>query len=255
MGGESRGGEVPDDIAQQGQTEQQPLLQLKQPQMYNVGGIPGFHVLKNCFTEEFEKFLVMTLHPSEPLVGEAGAPVPGLAGPGFGFPWRKLSRLVRYLRATQELGICLSGDLLSVACYTDASHAVDDGMKGRTGSFISIGDGPVFARSVVQSIVTLSSAESEVVALADSLPQVLWTRYYLESHGFDVPSLTVSARARSSSSTSTRTLKSQISSPSPFKGSISDVYGSSYSTGSCIVGRRPLLLLAVGSGSAPYGHH
>jgi len=68
------------------QPPQQPLLQLKQPQMYNVGGIPGFHVLKNCFTEEFEKFLVMTLHPSEPLVGEAGAPVPGLAGPGFGFP-------------------------------------------------------------------------------------------------------------------------------------------------------------------------
>jgi hypothetical protein len=105
--------------------------------------------------------------------------------------WKKLSRLVRYLRATQELGICLSGDLLSVACYTDASHAVDDGMKGRTGSFISIGDGPVFARSVVQSIVTLSSAESELVALADSLPQVLWTRYYLESHGFDVPAAVV----------------------------------------------------------------
>jgi hypothetical protein len=64
-------------------------------------------------------------------------------------------------------------------------------MKGRTGSFISIGDGPVFARSVVQSIVTLSSAESELVALADSLPQVLWTRYYLESHGFDVPAAVV----------------------------------------------------------------
>ena len=26
--------------------------------------------------------------------------------------WKKLSRLVRYLRATQELGVCLSGDLL-----------------------------------------------------------------------------------------------------------------------------------------------
>ena len=102
--------------------------------------------------------------------------------------WAKLVRLVRYLRGTRDLGICLSGDRLSITCYVDASHAVDESMKGRTGSFISIyGHGGVFYRSNMQHINTMSSSESELVGISDSLPQVLWTRYYLESHGFKIP--------------------------------------------------------------------
>jgi len=95
--------------------------------------------------------------------------------------------MVRYLRSTPDLGIRLNGDLLSVICYVDASHMVHTDLKGQTGGFISLGRGPVFARTCVQRINTLSSAESEIVAVADLAPQVIWTRFYLEEHGFDVP--------------------------------------------------------------------
>ena len=100
---------------------------------------------------------------------------------------RKLERVIKYIRSTRHLGIRLSADkFISVLAYVDASFATHDDMKSHTGSVITLGRGPVMANSRIQRLTTLSSAESELVGLSESLGQVLWTRMFLEAQGYEM---------------------------------------------------------------------
>jgi hypothetical protein len=106
--------------------------------------------------------------------------------------WSKLVRLVQYIRKTKKYGIKLSGETsLSVTAFIDASYAVHWDLKSHTGSVITLGRGPVYAKSGIQRLNTTSSAESELVALSDSAGQVLWTRQFLEHQGYTVGPATV----------------------------------------------------------------
>ena len=101
--------------------------------------------------------------------------------------WNKLCRLVRYIRGSRTLGIRLAGNgQLSITAYIDASYGVHHDMKSHTGAVITLGRGPVYSKSTVQRLNTTSSAEAELVALADSAGQVLWTREFLQHQGYDV---------------------------------------------------------------------
>ena len=98
---------------------------------------------------------------------------------------RKLERVIKYIRGSRHLGIRLSAEqCLAVQAYIDASFAVHADMKSHTGAMITLGRGPIFARSSVQRLNTLSSAESELVGLSESMGQVLWTRNFLEAQGY-----------------------------------------------------------------------
>jgi hypothetical protein len=100
--------------------------------------------------------------------------------------WKKLDRLLMYLNGTRQLGIVLNASTgVQVIAHIDASFAVHDNMKSHTGCFITMGVGPVVASSKKQSLVTRSSTEAELVGLADSLPQVIWTRDFLKAQGYD----------------------------------------------------------------------
>lgn len=101
--------------------------------------------------------------------------------------WDKMCRLVRYIRGSRTLGIRLAGDgQLSITAYIDASYGVHHDMKSHTGAMITLGRGPVYSKSTVQRLNTTSSAEAELVALADSAGQVLWTREFLQHQGYSV---------------------------------------------------------------------
>ena len=56
---------------------------------------------------------------------------------------------------------------MEVTAHIDASFGCHENGKSHTGICISLGNGPVFVRSVKQKIVTKSSTESELVALSD----------------------------------------------------------------------------------------
>jgi len=106
--------------------------------------------------------------------------------------WDKMVRLIQYIRGSKGYGIKLSGETsLSVTAFIDASYAVHWDMKSHTGSVITLGRGPVYAKSGIQRLNTTSSAESELVALSDSAGQVLWTRQFLEHQGYTVGPATV----------------------------------------------------------------
>ena len=105
---------------------------------------------------------------------------------------RKLERLVRYVRGTEEMGIILEASVnMGVYGYIDASYGVHEDMKSHSGCVIGIGRGPVYAKSGTQKINTKSSSEAELVALSDHSNQVIWMRNFLLDQGYDVGASTV----------------------------------------------------------------
>ena len=97
----------------------------------------------------------------------------------------KLQRLINYIYASAELGICLeAGDPISIFAYVDTSYGVHFDGKGHTGSFISLFKGGVYVKSSKQKLNTKSSTETELVGLSDSLSMIIWIRNFLVAQGY-----------------------------------------------------------------------
>jgi hypothetical protein len=67
-----------------------------------------------------------------------------------------------------------------------ALSAVHPDMKSHTGGMMTLGKTPVYGASTKQKLNTKSSTEAELVGINDLMPQVLWTRYFLEVQGYAV---------------------------------------------------------------------
>ena len=101
--------------------------------------------------------------------------------------WGKLKRVLRYLKGTTNMKLTLSADNLSIVkWWVDASHAVHDDCKSHTGASMTLGKGMALSMSRKQKINGKSSNESELIGVDDALPQILWTRYFLEAQGHEV---------------------------------------------------------------------
>jgi hypothetical protein len=105
----------------------------------------------------------------------------------------KLTRVLRYLYGTQELGVTLEADeqVFQLYCHIDASFGVHADAKSHTGSVVTMGKGSIVAKSVKQKINTKSSTEAELVGLSDGLSLVIWARNFLEAQGYEMPPATV----------------------------------------------------------------
>ena len=68
----------------------------------------------------------------------------------------------------------------------DASYAIHHDMRSHTGGVMIIGKGALYTTSTRQKITTRSSTEGELVGVHDVLPQVLWTRYFLQHQGITI---------------------------------------------------------------------
>ena len=99
--------------------------------------------------------------------------------------WKKLRRLINYLRGTKDLVLTLSADgTWVIKWYVDAAYAVHKDMKGHTGGMMTLGEGATNASSLKQKINTKSSTESELVGADDMMGSILWTNYFLEAQGY-----------------------------------------------------------------------
>ena len=78
-------------------------------------------------------------------------------------------------------------DPVTLRWWVDASYAVHSDMKGHTGGSLSLGRGGVYNTSSRQKLVSRSSTEAELVGVHDVMPQIIWTRYFLQSQGLKVP--------------------------------------------------------------------
>ena len=106
--------------------------------------------------------------------------------------YKKLARTVRYLAKTKHLPLVLKVDKNGVIeWWVDASFAVHDDMRSRTGMQMSLGVGTIHGSSKKQKINTSSSTEAEIVAVADSMPKMMWCKYFMEAQGYLVQDLYV----------------------------------------------------------------
>ena len=101
--------------------------------------------------------------------------------------YKKLSRVIKYLRSDPHLALTLEADNTHVVkWWIDASFAVHPDMKSHSGGTMSMGKGSVYSGSTRQKLNTKSSTEAELVGVDDFMPMIVWTRYFLEAQGYSV---------------------------------------------------------------------
>jgi hypothetical protein len=106
--------------------------------------------------------------------------------------YKKLSRVIRYLRGTLNLNLTLeANDAKIMKWWVDASYGVHHDMKSHTGGIMSLGKGATYATSTRQKLNTKSSTEAELVGVSDVMTQILWTRYFLDAQGYGAKELIV----------------------------------------------------------------
>ena len=100
--------------------------------------------------------------------------------------WKKLGRVIKYLRGSKDLDMTLESDSLNVVkWWADGAFAVHSDCKSHTGAVMSLGKGAAYSTSTKQKLNTKSSTEAELVAVDDVMAQVIWTRNFIKSQGYD----------------------------------------------------------------------
>ena len=106
--------------------------------------------------------------------------------------WKKLLRLLHYIKGSVDDVLVLKADDLSVIkWYVDASFAVHNDFKSHTGATMTYGKGSPIAMSRKQKLNTRSSTEAELVGVDDAINMILWTRLFLDEQGYQVTENTV----------------------------------------------------------------
>jgi hypothetical protein len=78
--------------------------------------------------------------------------------------YKKLRRVMRYLRATKDMPLTLEADHTHILKWWDyASFTIHPDMKGHTGGLLSLGKGMVYGTWRGHKMVTQSSTEAELV--------------------------------------------------------------------------------------------
>ncbi len=95
--------------------------------------------------------------------------------------------MVEYLHSTRELPLILAVDGTGVfSWYVDTSFAVHPDMRGHTGGAMTMGTGFPLDKSTKHKLNTRSFMESEIVAVDDLIPQILWAHLVMKAQGFAV---------------------------------------------------------------------
>jgi hypothetical protein len=101
--------------------------------------------------------------------------------------YKKLSRVMKFVQSTMDITLTLETKHPNIIqWWVDASYATHMDMRSHTGAMMTLGKGAVYTTSTRQKITTRSSTESELVGLHDVLPQIVWTRYFLEHQGLKI---------------------------------------------------------------------
>lgn len=96
-----------------------------------------------------------------------------------------VKRIFRYLNHTKQMTITYGSENIELIGYTDADHARDyETSRSVTGYAFILGGGVITWKSHQQSHITLSTTESEYVALCEGTKEAIWLRDLLEDVGF-----------------------------------------------------------------------
>jgi hypothetical protein len=70
--------------------------------------------------------------------------------------------------------------------YVDTLFAVHPDMMGHTGGAMTMGTGFSLDKSTKHKLNTRSSTESEIVAVNNLIPQILWACFFMKAQAFAV---------------------------------------------------------------------
>jgi hypothetical protein len=91
-----------------------------------------------------------------------------------------LLRLLLYLKGTVGYGITLGGPAEPLRGFADADHKRTGNCRSTSGNVFVLNQGPISWRSTTQKHPSLSSCESEYVALSMASQEALWLRSLLQ---------------------------------------------------------------------------
>ena len=86
----------------------------------------------------------------------------------------KLNRILKYLYGTKNVALTFNkSNTFNINIMCDASHGAHTDGKGQGGSLVLINNNPIFFRSKKLKINSLSSTESELICVSDSLSPII----------------------------------------------------------------------------------
>jgi len=92
---------------------------------------------------------------------------------------------MQYLQAHRDITLTLEpGEQPN--WWVDSSYAVYPDMRSHSRIIMSLGKGAAYSTSCKQKLNTKSSTEAELVAIDDTMGQILWTRNFLIGQGIRV---------------------------------------------------------------------
>ena len=104
--------------------------------------------------------------------------------------WKKLRRLLGYLKRTNKLPLILrSNGLNTIKWWVDTLYADNDNMRGHIGGTMSMGKngrGSIISILMKKKLNTKISTETELIGADNVMPQILWKKYFLEAQGYGI---------------------------------------------------------------------
>jgi hypothetical protein len=99
--------------------------------------------------------------------------------------WQAVKWILRYLRGTCGVRILYGrGDGRGLTGYCDSDYAGDrDRRRSTTGYVFTLGTAAVSWRSVLQSVVALSTTEAELIAAVEAVKEAMYLRGLLRDFG------------------------------------------------------------------------
>ena len=103
--------------------------------------------------------------------------------------YKKLARVMKYLWGTRDITLTMEANN-GPKWWVDSSYTLYPYMRSHSGIFMTLGKGTAYSASSKQKLNTKSSMEAELVAIDDSMGQILWSRHFLAAQGKHVPTTT-----------------------------------------------------------------
>ena len=95
--------------------------------------------------------------------------------------YKKLGQVMHYLHDVADMPLTLEADSLRIMkWWVDGAFPVHNDMKSHMGGVLSLGKGVIYGTSMYPKLNTKSSTEAELIEGDDAMPQILWTRYFME---------------------------------------------------------------------------
>ncbi len=97
-------------------------------------------------------------------------------------------RVLKYLKGTRFMKLILSADEMNftIHWYIDGSHQVHEDCRWQIGCLMTMGKGVASSSSNKMKCNTRSSTDTELISLHNKLPDVIWTRYFVECQGYEI---------------------------------------------------------------------